>query len=323
MLLRRGTIHEWNSILQQQLRLHGYNLAVDGIFGYGTDAAIRDFQEKNNLVPDGIVGHATWSALKTHYLKDSCELKNEPLEAPIQKEVSGLFPELINMHNCWGNLLYKVSEKLDISMAALMAVIAVESNGTAFLNNKIIIRFENHVFARQPGISRSTFNQYFKYSSSRPWEAHKYKHPNTGTWLNSHIWPKNHTDGPMVGNQDNEWTAFELAKSINMDAAMQSISMGLPQMMGFNHQLLGYASAADMFNSFQADNQTQGTRAQILGMMDFIVGVEPESPMLSALRRVDFVSFARYYNGTGKSQEYGSKIESVFKDVHTAKLHIL
>jgi glucan-binding YG repeat protein len=36
---------------------------VDGIFGNGTDSALRDFQSKNGLVVDGVCGNATWDKL--------------------------------------------------------------------------------------------------------------------------------------------------------------------------------------------------------------------------------------------------------------------
>jgi peptidoglycan hydrolase-like protein with peptidoglycan-binding domain len=38
-------------------------IAVDGIFGPKTEAAVKDFQSGANLTPDGIVGPLTWNAL--------------------------------------------------------------------------------------------------------------------------------------------------------------------------------------------------------------------------------------------------------------------
>jgi peptidoglycan hydrolase-like protein with peptidoglycan-binding domain len=48
---------------QVQLDRWGYELAVDGIFGTGTEAAVQDAQRQNALVIDGVVGPATWRAL--------------------------------------------------------------------------------------------------------------------------------------------------------------------------------------------------------------------------------------------------------------------
>lgn len=49
--------------LQKLLNQNGYNLQVDGIYGKNTQAAVRDYQQKNNLAVDGIVGKNTWGAL--------------------------------------------------------------------------------------------------------------------------------------------------------------------------------------------------------------------------------------------------------------------
>ncbi len=49
--------------LQSVLNEHGYDLAVDGIFGPKTRDAVRDYQKKNGLKLDGIVGKETWGSL--------------------------------------------------------------------------------------------------------------------------------------------------------------------------------------------------------------------------------------------------------------------
>ena len=49
--------------LQKLLNNNGYSLDVDGVFGAKTQAAVKDYQQKNNLAVDGIVGNNTWGAL--------------------------------------------------------------------------------------------------------------------------------------------------------------------------------------------------------------------------------------------------------------------
>ena len=49
--------------LQKLLNQNGYTLDTDGIYGSKTLAAVKDYQQKNNLAVDGIVGNNTWGAL--------------------------------------------------------------------------------------------------------------------------------------------------------------------------------------------------------------------------------------------------------------------
>lgn len=56
--LRRGSEGADVRYLQSKI-----GTSVDGDFGPKTEAAVKGFQTKNNLVPDGIVGPYTWEAL--------------------------------------------------------------------------------------------------------------------------------------------------------------------------------------------------------------------------------------------------------------------
>jgi peptidoglycan hydrolase-like protein with peptidoglycan-binding domain len=49
--------------LQVALVALGYNIAVDGTYGAGTEQAVRDFQSRNGLAVDGIAGPDTREAL--------------------------------------------------------------------------------------------------------------------------------------------------------------------------------------------------------------------------------------------------------------------
>ena len=62
-LVRQGSQHHPVETLQYLLAARGHRVTVDGIFGPGTDAAVRAFQQGKHLTVDGIVGPDTWSAL--------------------------------------------------------------------------------------------------------------------------------------------------------------------------------------------------------------------------------------------------------------------
>lgn len=62
--LRYGSRSDKVKELQQKLKRWGYYTgSIDGIFGSGTQAAVKNFQKKNGLTADGIVGPKTAAAL--------------------------------------------------------------------------------------------------------------------------------------------------------------------------------------------------------------------------------------------------------------------
>ena len=58
MLLKVGSQGEDVKKLQTKL-----GLGADGIFGAGTEKAVKDWQAKNGLTADGIVGDGTWNKM--------------------------------------------------------------------------------------------------------------------------------------------------------------------------------------------------------------------------------------------------------------------
>lgn len=62
--LRRGARGENVRLLQELLAKDGSTLQIDGIFGPGTQSAVRAFQKKYGLKIDGIVGPQTWKKLR-------------------------------------------------------------------------------------------------------------------------------------------------------------------------------------------------------------------------------------------------------------------
>ena len=63
-VLRRGSSGDRVSEMQRKLKNWGYyDGSVDGVFGQGTESAVKYFQRTNGLTPDGVVGRATAAAL--------------------------------------------------------------------------------------------------------------------------------------------------------------------------------------------------------------------------------------------------------------------
>lgn len=62
--VREGMQGEAVTLLQRLLNETGAGLAVDGIFGPGTESAVRNFQAARALTVDGIVGPQTWATLR-------------------------------------------------------------------------------------------------------------------------------------------------------------------------------------------------------------------------------------------------------------------
>lgn len=65
-LLKRGYSGEYVRSLQIFLNSNGYDCGrygADGIFGAGTEAAVKKWQKDHNLNPDGIVGPLTWATI--------------------------------------------------------------------------------------------------------------------------------------------------------------------------------------------------------------------------------------------------------------------
>ena len=66
-VLRQGPNSQWPRVtvrsLQYLLNARGARLAVDGVFGPKTKAAVGTFQRSRHLAGNGVVGAATWRAL--------------------------------------------------------------------------------------------------------------------------------------------------------------------------------------------------------------------------------------------------------------------
>jgi lysozyme family protein len=70
-VVKSGSTEHPVKTLQYLLRARGHSVAVDGVFGPNTEAAVKAFQTSRGLVADGIVGPLTWAALVVQVKKGS------------------------------------------------------------------------------------------------------------------------------------------------------------------------------------------------------------------------------------------------------------
>jgi len=231
------------------------------------------------------------------FLKDSLDIQKVGLK-PTQRLKCAERPKpherlLEQTWDNFGGLLEKLSRKLSIDPAAATAVLCVESSGKGFgSDGKMMIRFENHVFWRYWGKSNpEEFQNHFAFDEKKPWRGHRFRNSTKERWKAVH-----------GKGQTREWEVFEFARSKHPRFSMYSISMGMPQIMGFNHRRIGYKSVGQMFTSFK-----EGEANQIVGLFDFVATAE--SDLLLALRKKDFLTFAREYNGPAQAERYAGLID--------------
>ena len=62
-IVSRGGAGERVVTIQYLLDQRGYRLAVDGLFGPATQAAVMSFQRRNKIAVSGVVGNITWPKL--------------------------------------------------------------------------------------------------------------------------------------------------------------------------------------------------------------------------------------------------------------------
>lgn len=239
------------------------------------------------------------------FLRTWEELKDVPLPPPKeemiapQPEMDFLPRVLAETWNRCGGLLAVVANELKLDPAFAVAVFVAEApRGKGFADDgRMIIRFENHVFydrwgSRYPDV----YAQHFRFDPKQRWKGHLWRRAPDAPWRDVHP------------EQSQEWEAFEFARTLDDTAAKLSISMGAPQIMGFNYTSIGYESVDEMFAAFSADE-----RAQILGFFDYVKGPEATSPRLRALQKRDFVAFAEQYNGTGLVEIYSTRIRNYYE----------
>ena len=282
--------------LQRLLNKNGAGIGIDGDYGGRTERAVLDFDQSYGLPEDGKADVTTWAMLDAPPFCQDTTLALARMEPnkPLTEGSKGLQ----RAWNNYGGLLTEMAEFLGFKPSAAVAVLLAESSGQGFgSDGRMIIRFENHIFKKH--VDAEVFKLHFKYNADKRWTGHYWRATPDGEWRRLHT---------SSAGQNEEWSVLAFARSLNDEGALQSISMGAPQVMGFNASLVGYSSARKMFDAWSA-----GEREQILGLFDFI---RSNHKMVRALRTKDWVSFATRYNGSGKAEHYGQVIRDYVKSAN-------
>jgi hypothetical protein len=155
------------------------------------------------------------------------------------------------------------------------ALVQVESNGSSGFgpDGLPLTAFEGHWFQR---LTKNVYDE------THPLLSYRYK--KKAGWQ----WQKNNKDHAT------SWKTLTAAMELNADAALQSTSWGMCQVLGANFWKAGYK---DVFAFVEA--MKQGSRGQLDAFVEFCL----KTPgMVSALQRKDFVGMAVAYNG----DDYGN-----------------
>ena len=168
------------------------------------------------------------------------------------------------------------AKKLGCEVAAVRAVIDVESRGGFLPDGRPKILFERHYFSR---LTKGRFDA---------------SHPgiSNGKW------------GGYGAAGKHQYDRLSQAIALDRDAALRSASWGLFQIMGDHCKSLGYADA----EAFVAA-MVSGEAAQL----DAFVGFVKKNKLDDELIRHDWAGFARGYNGPAfRANRYDEKLAAAY-----------
>jgi len=168
------------------------------------------------------------------------------------------------------------AQKLGCEVAAVRAVIDVESRGGFLPDGRPKILFERHYFSRLTGR---------KFDASHPGISN-------GQW------------GGYGAGGAHQYDRLDEAIALDRDAALRSASWGLFQIMGDHCKTLGFADA----EAFVAA-MVSGEAAQLDAFVSFV----KVNALADELIRHDWAGFARGYNGPAfRQNRYDEKLSAAY-----------
>jgi hypothetical protein len=176
------------------------------------------------------------------------------------------------------------ADKLSVGPAEIWAVLRIETRGVGYFGDRRpAILFERHVFSRR---TKGRFDK----------QAPDISNPQAGGYAS----------GPA------EYGRLERAMALDEQAALESASWGLGQVMGYHAQELGYGTVDQYVSRMMASEDEQ-----LAAMAAFI----QHNGLDKALRNHDWAAFAHGFNGPGYAKNaYDKKLASAWQHVSTHPL---
>lgn len=178
----------------------------------------------------------------------------------------------------------RAAKALDVPVAAIRAVTEVESKGSGFLpDGRPVILFERHIMRRQ-----------LEKMGRKDVADLQVKFPSV----------VNRQPGGYKGGAA-EHERLGVAATINRQAALESCSWGLFQIMGFHWKALGYESVQAFVNAMYRSEGEQ--------LDAFVRFIKANPNLLRALRAQDWPALAAGYNGPAYVKNaYHTKLATAF-----------
>lgn len=179
----------------------------------------------------------------------------------------------------------ELAQARNIDPNVLLAVCEVESAGEVYAlvngRREPLIRWEGHYFDRR--LKNGERDRARKAGLASP-TAGKVKNPKS---------------------QAARWNLVNRAASINRQAALESFSIGLGQVMTAHWKKLGFVSVDDLIKLARRD---------AAGQIELMVKYIDEFGLVDELQRKDFTAFARGYNGPAfRKYKYHTKMAVAYK----------
>jgi hypothetical protein len=174
----------------------------------------------------------------------------------------------------------RAAAALQCDVSALRAVVEIEAGGNGFIaDGRPKILYEAHVFHRLTGGKHATARD---------------RH---GVALSASRW-----DRSLYGKGGaHQHERLDDAAALDWQAAHKACSWGAAQILGENHRTAGFAT----IEAFVDAMRNGGAGAQLDAMVNFIKTNQLADP----LRRHDWATFARRYNGPGyTANSYDTKL---------------